>query len=253
MSRQNVSTSPSDGKLYTRRALLALFLPLAAAFLVGNLTGVGEGVGGAAPFFAALAVVSWFLGLRWYGVRGMGLRGGRPLFAGIGFATMPWVALLLFRFIFPAVSGFGFGTAVAGRAFLYLLIFEAFALQLWAFGVFFRAAADWLGPLTAGISSGILFGFVASLLFQEQLIDDWSSLLFFALWGVLYGLIRLRTGSFLGIAIVQALQSFTTWVVLLPAPEPVVSRLQTMYVLTAAAYAIFIWRLWPKQEEDYRV
>jgi hypothetical protein len=80
-----------------------------------------------------------------------------------------------------------------------------------------------------------------------------SSLLFFATWGVLYGIIRLRTGSLLGTVIVQALQSFTGWQVMVPMDPPDAGQLRIFYLATSALYAIVIWRLWPKKEDDYRV
>lgn len=241
-----------------QRIALAVVLPLLGAFLLSILVGdvlAPEGQGSNAPFFAGLGIISWFMALRWYGIRGMGLRGGRPLFAGIGFATLGWIALLIFRFIFPTISTIGAGTAVAGRAFIYLLIFEAFTLQLYTFGLVFHAISDsgQRGPLTAALTSGLLFSTIAASFFQEVFTDHWSSLLFFATWGIFYGIIRLRTGSLLGMVIMQAMQSFTVWVVLLPDPNPAVGQLIPMYVLTSAAYALFIWRLWPKQKEDYRV
>ncbi len=41
-------------------------------------------------------------------------------------------------------------------------------------------------------------------------------MLYFLVWGVLYGIIRLRTGSILGVVLVQALASFTAWYVFQP-------------------------------------
>jgi hypothetical protein len=73
------------------------------------------------------------------------------------------------------------------------------------------------------------------------------------MWGVFYGIIRLRTGSLLGSSLVQALQSFTVWVVLAPDLASTVNQFSSLYIATTLAYFIFIWRLWPKVEEDYRV
>ena len=204
-----------------------------------------------AILFAGLGLLSWFLGLRWYGLPGLGLRGHRALYAGIGFAALGWVAFLLFRFLFVRIVGFG--PADSTRSFIFLLLFEAFAVQVWLFGLLFRALADWRGALTAAVGSGIIFGAVAYLLFQESFTGSIVSFVYFTLWGILYGIIRLRTGSLIGIALIQALHSFTAWVVMVPHSPPQPSELQTLYLATGAVYLILIWRLWPKVESDYRV
>ena len=261
-----------------QRAALAILVPLGVALLIGIITGtvfgqqtIGVARPSAAPVFAALGIASWFIGLRLYGLRGMGLRGGRPLFAGIGFAVLAWVALLIARFLpsVPQVSFNADGQAVvevtllvevlaiqsltAGREFFYLLLFEAFATQLWAFGTGFRSLAEWRGPLSAAVISGLLFGAVGFLLFQESFVPDVTTLLYFLVWGVLYGIIRLRTGSILGVVLVQALASFTAWYVFQPPADMTTTGLQTVHLVASALYAIIIWRLWPKQESDYRV
>lgn len=227
------------------RTGLSLLLPLAGALLVSFLTGSN------APALGAMGVISWFLGLFWYGLPGLGLRGGRPLFAGIGFATLGWLAFLLFRFTFIRLN---LDPTDSGRLFIYLLVFEAFAVQIWANGVLFRSLADWRGPLTAAAGSGILFGTAAFLFFQEVYVANLISLLYFMLWGFFFGIIRLRTGSFLGMVTVQTLHSFTAWVALgaLPALTPLTSLLW-VYGLSALTYVIVIWRLWPKEEADYRI
>lgn len=261
-----------------RRAIIAILLPLGAALLVGVLTGslLRPAAGGgfqpsAAPLFAALGAISLLLGVRWYGLKGLGLRGGRPLFAGIGFSVLAWVAVLIARFLpmLPTVSYNDVGQAVvqitlfieviairsagSGRAFFYLLVFEAFATQIWAFGLVFRSLADWRAPLTAATVSGILWGALGFLLFQESFVPHWSAFLYFLLWGVLYGIIRLRTGSLIGMVIVQALQTFTAWFVFQPPAELDIARLQYVYLCAAILFALIIWRLWPRREEDYRV
>lgn len=239
------------------RVVVAFTLPLA-----GGLTAVALGTG-LAPTGATdsraikvlllgpMGIISWLLGLRWYGLPGMGLRGRRPLFAAIGFAVLGWVAFLLFRFLFVRIHGFGQSDST--RTFIFLLLFESFAVQIWTFGLLFRAFSDWRGPLTAAVGSGITFGTLGQLLFQEAFVSSVSSYLFFVLWGVLYGVIRLRTGSLLGIVLVQSLQSFTAWIVLTPFLQPEEAQLQTLYVVAGLAYVAIIWRLWPKREEDYRV
>jgi len=238
------------------RVFLALLLPLAGAATGGLLASArgGPAVSSLAVVASALAaagLVSWFLGLRWYGLPRMGLRGGRPLFAGIGFAFLAWFVFILLRFLLVEILGFG--PPQSGRAYVYLLLFEAFALQLWTFGLLFRAIADWRGPLTAAISSGLFFGIVAGLFFQEAYIINSLSLIYFLMWGIVYGIIRLRTGSILGTLVVQSLHSFTSWVVMAPLAEPDPGQLQNLYVAAAIAYLVIIWRLWPKRVEDYRV
>ena len=224
---------------------ITLLLPFVLTLVLGNRAGSN------APILASVGVASWFLGLFWYRLPGMGLRGGRPLFAGIGFATLGWLAFLLFRFSFIALN---LNAANSGRTFIYLLLFEAFAIQLWAFGLLFRTLAEWRGGLTAAVGSGIAFGAIAFILFQEAYDSDIVSLLYFIVWGIFYGLIRLRTGSFLGAMLVQTIHSFTVWVALGPLPPLTPDgRLQTVYLLTGLVYLVIIWRLWPKDEADYRV
>ena len=259
------------------RALIAVLLPLAAALLVGVVTGALYmrggivGSGSAAPMFAALGLVAWFIGLRFYGLRGLALRGGRPLFAGIGFAVLGWVAVLIGRFLpgLPRTTFNPDGQAVvniallvevvsirsagSGRAFAYLLLFEAFATQVWAFGAVFRALADWRGGLTAAIGSGILFGAVGFLLFGESFASGLPALFYFLLWGVLYGMIRLRTGSILGPILVQALQTFTAWFVFQPPDDMIGASIQVVYLAISLLFVIIIWRLWPRRDGDYRV
>jgi hypothetical protein len=224
------------------RLLLTLLLPFVLTLFL-------EDRGNNALVLGSLGVVSWFFGLFWYGLSQMGLRGGRPLFAGIGFATVGWLALLLFRFYFIPLN---LNAVDSGRSFVFLLLFEAFAVQLWTFGLLFRGMAEWRGPLMAAFGSGIAFGSVAFILFQEAVSSDIVSLLYFGVWGLFYGIIRLRTGSLLGSVVIQTLHSFTVWVALGPPPASD-SKLQTVYLLTAFVYALLIWRLWPKEEADYRV
>lgn len=268
--------SPLPPALARNRVLVAIVLPLAAALLVGIITGaltarVAGAPGNAAPLFAALGIASWFTGLRFYGLRGLGLRGGRPLFAGIGFAVLGWVAVLIGRFLpgWPTTTFNPDGQAVvefallveviairsagSGRAFAYLLLFEAFAVQVWTFGLVFRALADWRGGLTAAVASGVLFGATGYLLFGESVAPGLPSLFYFLLWGVLYGMIRLRTGSILGPVLVQALQSFTAWFVFQPPADLSGTGINTLYMAVNVLFVIIIWRLWPKRESDYRV
>lgn len=276
----NGAPSPSEAVpagTARNRVVIAITLPLAVALLVGIITGslfaptaAGDQTN-AAPVFAGLGIAAWFVGLRLYGLRGLALRGGRPLFAGIGFAVLVWVAVLIGRFLpmLPQTSLNEIGQVVveiplqiqvmatrsegAGRAFIYLLLFEAFATQLWTFGLVFRALADWRGGLTAAVASGILFGAMGYLLFREALLPGLPALLYFLSWGIAYGIIRLRTGSILGPIIVQALQSFTAWFVLEPPADLAQTGINTVYMVVSVMFVIIIWRLWPRLESDYRI
>jgi membrane protease YdiL (CAAX protease family) len=163
-----------------------------------------------------------------------------------------WLAFFVVRF--ATVAGEIINAPNSGQTFIYLLLFEAFCTQLWAFGLFFRAVADWRGPLTAAIASGILFGTVAFLLFEESFANPTlPAFIYFGMWGILYGIIRLRTGSIVGMVIVQALHSWTAWQLVAPVNQPDPSQLGNLYLITTILYLIIIWRLWPKKEEDYRV
>lgn len=230
---------------------LALTGPVIGALIISTLSSsLAEGAN-PAPVLGALGLLGWLLGLALYGLPALGLRGGRPLFAGIGFATLGWLAFLLLRgFLIPIQPE----PAGSARAFIYYLLFEAFAVQIWTFGLLFRSVAGWRGPLTAAIVSGVLFGATAVLLFQDVYAVTPITLIYYTVWGIFYGIIRLRTGSVLGPIIIQALQSFTAWVALggLPAGTAV-ATLQWVYSGTILLYALFIWRLWPKVESDYRV
>lgn len=251
MSQESAPSLPPS-----TRVILALLIPIAGAAIFGLLIGGNASLlagdqGTLALLFAGLGLASWFVGWRWYRLSGLGLRGGRPLTAGIGFATLIWLAFLLVRFVTVEVAAYG--TPDGGRTFIYTLLFEAFCIQLWVYGLFFRSVADWRGPLTAAISSGILFGAAAFLLFQESFASMASSLLYFVVWGIAYGIIRLRTGSLLGTAIVQALQIWTAWYVMAPTDPINTTELRNMYLIASGVYLITIWRLWPKEESDYRV
>ena len=254
------------------RALLALLLPALFGFVGLVLFGIiiyggfqaAEGQmtpGQLGAFLAVAAAVSLFLGFRWYGAREMGFRGGRPLFASIGFAVLPWFVFLIARLVLVPFSSYPEGGAFV--QFYYLLVFEAVCAHLWATGLFFRSVAEWRGPLTGAISAGLLFGLLGLLFFQEGILllgereANWllqvNRLLYFGAWGLLYGIIRLRTGSWLGIALVQPFHSLTAWYILQPPSRIPPGALNNLYLAGLALYAIVIWRLWPKVEEDYRV
>jgi membrane protease YdiL (CAAX protease family) len=230
--------------------------PLTAVFIWTLFTSfsTAEAVsaqGISAVILGSLGVASLALGLHWYGSSGLGLRGARPLTAGIGFAVLGWIAFLALRFIFVAIMALG--STSGTRAYIYLLLFEAFATQLWTFGLLFRVIADWRGALVAAIGSGIVFGLVAVLYFQEAYVINGLSIIYFIAWGILYGIIRLRTGSLLGPMLVQSVHTFTAWVVLRPYPNPNIGELNNLYVAATIAYMVIIWRLWPKTKSDYRV
>ncbi len=234
--------------------LLPAIIAILISLLVSNLLSIEASNDQAttAVILGSIGLTSWIIGVVWYGIPGLGMRMKRPLFASVGFAVMGWVAYLIFHFIWVRLEGFG--PAGATQAFIYLILFEGFATQIWTFGLVFRTLSDWRGPLTAAIGSGLLFGMVAFLFFQESFYGNASSLIFFSLWGVFYGIIRLRTGSVLGTVLIQAMQSFTAWVVMIPAQMPPnQAAMQTVYFLTSFAFLIFIWRLWPKEASDYRV
>ncbi len=237
------------------RVLLALILPLAGALLFSLIVSGSAGFGGDDPRqvglqLAGAGLVSWLVGWRWYGLPGLGLRFGRPFYASAGFSVLAWILFLAAR-LATVAPGPDAGES-PGIPFLFLLLFEAFCLQLWAYGLFFRCVADWLGPLTAAVSSGILFGAVAVLTFQESLLVSATSVLYFTAWGIFYGVVRLRTGSLLGAILVQAMQSWSAWQ-LFPVGQADPAQLRNLYLVASALYGIIIWRLWPKKEEDYRV
>jgi hypothetical protein len=238
------------------RVLLSILIPILGALVfsfiaVRQVTLNPADRGLIAIQSTGAALTSWYLGLRWYGLAGLGLRGGRPLYAGIGFAALGWLAFLIVRFITIEIAAIG--SPDAGIMFVFLLLFEAFCVQLWVFGLFFRAVAGWRGPLTGAVASGILFAAVGFILFQESDYASISGLIFFTLWGIFYGIIRLRTGSLLGIVIVQALQSWTAWHIMAPESPINSNEIRNFYLIMSVLYLIFIWRLWPKRAGDYRL
>ena len=244
------------------RVLTSFLVPIGAGILLQLLTSITLGApasllpdeeGGVSLFLAGAGAASLVLGLRWYGLRALGLRGHRALYAGIGFATLGWIVYFMARVFAVSSQQNLLVSSTFGRDFVYLFLFEALALQLWTFGLLFRSIADWRGALTAAISAGLAFGVVGFLLFEESFVTDLNSFLFFSVWGLFYGMIRLRTGSILGLVIVQAMQSLTTWHILLPQMDPQPAELRLLYAVTATFFVIFIWRLWPKEEADFRV
>ncbi|MEM7334784.1 MAG: CPBP family intramembrane glutamic endopeptidase [Chloroflexota bacterium] len=241
------------------QVLIACVVPIIAGILLQTLA-AGEfrlQPGNNAPMMAGIGLGSWVLGLRWFGITGLGLRGRRPLFSSIGFATLGWIVLFAVRFFFISLDPGGMNPSGAGRIFLYMLLFEGFAIQLWAFGLLFRVFTEWRGGLPAVFGSGAMFGLAAFALFHEGALgSDFFALVYFIAWGALYGIIRLRTGSILGSVLIQALHSFTVWEVLAapnPLPAADVANLPQLFIVAAVGYAIIIWRLWPKELDDYRI
>ncbi len=255
---QEHSSLPSSGN----RVLIAFAAPLIGAVVLGIVVGLvigGEQAGdpsgraSTALILGGIGATSLLLGVRWYGLRGLGLRGGRPLYASIGFAALAWLVFLVARLLLVPSNPGVVGDPDFGRAFIYLPLFEALSVQLWAFGLLFRAMADWRGPVTAAVAGGVVFGAVAFVFFEESFIVTTVSALYFLAWGVLYGLIRLRTGSILGAVLIQAMHTLTAWYILLPTVEPTREELHPLYLVSATLYMVLIWRLWPKTADDYRV
>lgn len=233
------------------RTAVSLFVPPVVALIIqnslSNLTGIAANN---ALFLGALGVISLLMGIVWYGADGMALRGKRPFFASAGFAFLGWIALLILRLTVDTSALTSGGLMVE---FIYLILFEAFALQIWLFSFFFRSMSDWRGPLSGTLLSGLLFGVMGFLFFQESYEATWLAGVYFMAWGLFYGLIRLRTGSILGIVIVQAMQSLTAWHILLPNLPPPPGEYIYLYIGMTVWLAILIWRLWPNEEGDYRV
>lgn len=233
------------------QVLIALWAPLVTAVVINAVTRSYSQQANQAPILAMMGLAGWFVGVFFYRLDGLALKGGRPLFAGIGFATLGWVLFVVLRAILlpiePEIAG-------STRAFIYILLFESFAVQLWTFGTLFRAVSGWRGPLTAAIIGGVLFAATAVVLFQHSYGDQALTLIYYVTWGIFYGIIRLRTGSIIGPILIQALQTFTTWVALGPlATHANPQSLFWLYGISTAFLLIFIWRLWPKTTSDYRV
>ncbi|MDA0245668.1 MAG: hypothetical protein OT477_19825 [Chloroflexi bacterium] len=243
------------------RTAVSIMAPLLLAAILSTVINniLGQPLtssGGMALFWGIVGLTSWFMGQSWYGLAGMGLRGKRPLFASAGFAVLGWIALLLLRIWFID-SQEQFPTTLA-TDFFFLLLFESFSVQLWLFGLVFRSVADWRGPLTAAVGTGLLFGLAGAFFFRESAYmiyaPQLTALLYFVAWGLFYGLIRLRTGSLLGMVLVQALQALTAWYILIPQLPPTDARAYgAFYVGMGMVYMILMWRLWPTEESDYRV
>lgn len=197
---------------------------------------------------ATLGLVSLIVGRRWYPISELGIRGGRPFFAGFGFAFLGWIGFLLARLIAVEIDP-NFVRGGLGITYLFLLIFEAICVQLWIFGLLFRVLNERYSPLASAIFSGVAFGFAGFLLFQEAFFNR-LSILYFVVWGLFYAIIRLRSGSWVGIALAQSLQTLTAWH-LLPATDLI--SLVYLYGISGFIYIIVIWRLFPKTTADFRV
>ncbi len=247
---------------------IAIGVPLLGSLLLGqaviSLTGApGDSLSRSSIVLAALGMISMFYGMQKYGTPGMGLRGGRPMFAGSGFAFMGWVAILILRFIYIAIDESSMLVEPLFPIFTYLFLFEAFAVQVWAFSLVFKSVSDAFGGLTAAVVSGLAFAAIGFYFFQESFYltqmftSGWLTLmgvLYMATWGIFYGMIRLRTGSILGIVLVQAMQSLTVWELIPPFQFVNESNLNPLFFsITGIIYAVLIWRLWPTELSDYRI
>ncbi len=241
------------------RTAIALFIPpvigAILATVAQNLLGAQSStLALPSVFLGGIGLASIYLGMNWYGAAGLGLRGARPFFAGAGFAFLGWIAVLTARFFLGAIDESRFLQQPLLPSFIYLLFFEAFALQLWTFGLLFRGAADWRGPLTAAIVGGLTFAAAGFLVFQESFQSTWQAAVYFFFWGLFYGIVRLRTGSLIGVVLIQATQSLTAWFLLPPIrPVTAASLNPLFYIYLSAWYLLLLWRLWPKEESDYRV
>lgn len=262
---QSVKNRPS-GDL--ANVVVAIGVPLFGAVVFGQvvigLSGAATGsLASSSIILAGLGLISMVYGMRKYGSEGMGLRGGRPMFAGSGFAFLGWVAILITRIIFIAIDEGSMLVEPLSPIFFYLLFFEAFAVQLWAFSLVFKSVSDLWGGLTAAVVSGLLFAGVAFFFFQEArfleplFVSAWLTvvaIIYLATWGIMYGMIRLRTGSILGIVLVQAMQSLTVWELIPPFEIINESNYKPLFfTVTGVLYAVLIWRLWPTELDDYRI
>ncbi len=251
-----MTKSSSDNKTPYIAVFYALVIPYFIAVIISTVVHTfAQGVHSLAflsnsngVMLASLGGISLILGLRWYSVAELGIRGGRPMMAGIGFAFLGWVGLLIARFISIGIAEGPYEGGL-GLTFLYLLIIEAFCSQVWAFGLFFRTVADWRNPISAAILSGVLYGITAALLYGESFAGRWS-LIYWVVAGIYYGMIRLRTGSFLGMVLVQAMQSLTVWYLLRPT-EPI--SIGWLVGVSCFFYILITWRLFPKTAADFRV
>ena len=243
---------PAVGQPANVRTTLSLLVPLTLA-MIAISTQTRGGVNNALPLGVA-GVSAWLMGMIWfrYGPEGLGLRGGRPWLAGGGFAVVAWVIFLILRFFLVPVDE-QLPESGAGRQFIYLLIFEAFIVHLWVYGLFFRSVADWRGGLSAALASGVLFAVVAYFTYQENFLGTVTAFLFFIAWGVFYGVVRLRSGSILGLVMIQPMQSLTAWFLFPVVADADPSNLHSFYIAMAVIYLVLIWRLWPQTMEDYRV
>ena len=265
---QNRSSSGSKAQEKISNAVFAIGVPLFGAILLGQavirISGAASGsLASSSIMLASLGLISMFYGMQKYGTAGMGLRGGRPMFAGSGFAFLAWVVILIARIFFLAIDENAMLVEPLFPIFFYLLIFEAFAVQIWAFSLVFKSVSDLFGGLTAAVVSGLLFAGVAFFFFQETRFLEplfgsvWLTIvaiLYMSTWGILYGMIRLRTGSILGIVIVQAMQSLTVWELIPPFEFLNETNYNPLFfTVTGVLFAVLIWRLWPTELDDYRI
>ncbi len=237
------------------RVLQAILYPILAAGIaasaVDNFVQAGNSP---IVFLSVLGVISFLLGIKWYGTAEMGIRGGRPLMSGLSFAFLGWLGMLVARFLSVGWNPAQIGENL-GITFLYLLIIQAICVQLWSYGLLFRALAAWRNPQTATLFSGIAFGLLAYYCYPETYPFS-LSVLWTIVWGFMYAIIRLRTGSWLGIALVQAMQTLSVWYILPPVEPMPPAEMLSFYWLIGISGVVFLlvtWRLMPKYKSDLRV
>lgn len=235
---------------FTRTAFSLIWPTAVGGLLSVSMPRVWPGTSGQLWFLLGLGAMGVVLGRQWYDWPELGLRTGRPLMAGVGFAFLGWLIMLGTRIWAIDITGFGSGLGVV---FLYLLLVEAACVQFFSFGLFFRALSDWRPPLTTVLLSGLVYGLLAYGFFGEAAVaggNRWV-VLFFIVWGWMYGMIRLRTGSWLGMALVQAMQTLTVWHLMLWQGGLISAGY--FYVATGALYLLIAWRLLPKYRSDLRI
>ena len=101
-SKQTKAVRPGGS---SAEVAIAIGVPLLGSLLLGQaviqLTGAsGDTLSRSSIILAGLGIISMYYGMQKYGTGGMGLRGGRPMFAGAGFAFLGWLGILILRFIY---------------------------------------------------------------------------------------------------------------------------------------------------------
>lgn len=241
MTRSTSSSYPFFSRLF-----LALFAPLSVATFVSRFALWPQFFTPQQIFLGTLGVVTFLVGLRWYSPAQLGMRTGRPMLAGVGFGFLVWVSFLLARFIAVELGDIG---QKLGITFLFLLIFQGVCVQIWSFGLLFPLFSERFDPVIAAFFSALSFAYLAQNYFSEGRMGV-AAFLYFFLWGAVYAIIRLRTGSWLGILLAQTMQTLTAWFML---PPGATISYNYLYGIAAFFYLILIWRLWPRSADDLRV